>query len=100
MTACRDKPVCRIIAAGQGAIRQHVAIRIIADRAAVEHNKSVVGVVLEAAVRRIGNVACRVVREALGRDDTIAVQTLDCSCRYATQAIISITDFGSIYKSL
>ncbi len=66
----------------------------------IEEYKSVICVILEAAVGCIGHITCSIVGVILGGDHTIVCKALDNSRCYATEAIISIAHFGRICKYL
>ena len=38
MTACKNQSVCRIVGAGKGTVRQHIAVKVITYGVAVEHD--------------------------------------------------------------
>ena len=86
--------------AEQGTVRQHIAVKVIGNIVTVEYNKSVVGVILETAVRCVGQVACGVVGVGFRGNHTVIRKVLHSSRCYAVQAIISITQFGRICKYL
>ena len=79
VTACRNESVCRIIRAGDYAICEHIAIHIVRYGVAIEHYKSVVGIISEAAAVRAGNIACGIVAKGLGRDDHVTTDIPDGS---------------------
>ena len=98
MTACGDQSVCGVIGAGKGTVRQHIAVKVVADSVAVKTCQTVVGVILEAAVRSTCNITRRVIAEGLGGNDRIIGKIFDRSRRDSAQVIISITQFGRIFK--
>ena len=100
MTTRTQESVCGVIGAGKGTVREHIAVEVIAYRVATERGQTVIGIIRKAAIGRVGNVACRVVGEGFGRNYSIITQLLDGSCRYSTEVIISITQFGRICKYL
>lgn len=65
---------------------------------AIEYNQSVIRVILETTVGRIGDVACRIVGVILGGNHRITAQTPSDSLRNTIQIIISITEFGILVK--
>ncbi len=77
MTACRNESVSRVKCAGKGRVRQHIAVHIVRYGAAVEDDKSVVSVILEAAVRRRGDITRRIVSEGFARNYGIVTELLD-----------------------
>ena len=66
-----DKSVGRIVGAGEGTVRQHIAVKVIAYRITVERDQTVVVVIREAASVRVREVARRVVSKAFGRDNNV-----------------------------
>ena len=99
MTAGRRESVCRIVSAGKRTVREHIAVKVVAYRVAIERNQTVVGIVCKAAIRRIGDVTCRVVGERLLRENNVA-KILFGSLGYSSYAIISIAHFSGICKDL
>ena len=69
VSACRDESVCRVVRAGKGTVREHIAVKVIAYVVAVELSQAVVRVILEAALGSIGDITCRVVGEGFRRND-------------------------------
>ena len=99
MTACRNESVCGIIRAGQGTVREHITVKVIAYSVAVERNQTVVGVILEDAIGCRGYVTCCIVVEGLGRYHRVIAELLDSSRSDPAETIISITHFGRICKT-
>lgn len=64
MTACGNEPVSRIIGAGEGTVREHISVKVIAYRVAVKYCKSVVGIIYKTVIGCIGYVTCSVVAVA------------------------------------
>ena len=98
MTARRNESVCRIVGAGKGTIREHIAVKVIAYSISVERDQTVVGVILEAAIGCRGYVACCIIVEGLGRYHRVIAELLDSSRSDSAEIIISITHFGRICK--
>ena len=61
MTAGRNESVGRIVGAGQGTVREHITVEVIAYGVAVEYGQTIIGVIQEAGIRRIGDVARSVI---------------------------------------
>ena len=99
MTAGRNEFIRRIVGAGQGTVREQVAVKVVAYAVSVKHYQPVACIVCKATVRRIGNIACRIIAEGFFRQDRIA-QVLCSTFGYTAKAIISITHFGRICKCL
>ena len=76
---------------------QQIAVGIIGNALTVEIRQLVVGAVGKASIGRIGDIARRVVAEALLRENNV-IQILDGSLGNAVQVIISITHLGRICK--
>lgn len=93
------KPVCKVIGKALGTVAQHIAVQIIAHCIAVELNQSVADIILEVAVRRVGNVARCVIGIAFLRQYSIIGILLRSLCDPA-QVIISITQLRIIRKVL
>ena len=93
-----NKPVCGIVGAGKGTVRQHIAVQVIAYRIAAPRNQTVVGIIQEAAVGGRGYVACCIVGKHL-LCQNIVVRILDGSLDDTIQAIITITEFGDFVKA-
>ena len=53
MTVCGNQSVCRVVGARQSTVRQHIAVKVIGNTVAIEHNQAVVGVILKRVLRRI-----------------------------------------------
>ena len=100
MTACRNEPVRRVVGAGKRTVREHIAVKVIAYRIAVERDQTVVGVILEAAVGCRGYVACCIVVEGLGRYNRVIAELLDSSRSDPAEIIISITHLGRLCQYL
>ena len=96
MPTRREQLVIVVIGTGQGTVREHIAIKVVACRITVEDNQSVVGVVTEATIGSIGQVARFIVGEGLGRNNRVIAEDLDRSRRDPTKVIISIAHFGRI----
>ena len=96
MTAGRNEFIRRIVGAGKGTIREHIAVEVIAYGVAVERDQTVVGVILEAAIRCRGYVTCCIVVEVLGRNNRVIAELLDSPCSNSAEAIIGITHLGRI----
>ena len=71
---------------------------MLAYTVSIEYHKSVVGVILEAAVGCRGYVTRCIVVEGLGRYHQVVAEFLDRSRSYSAEIIISITHFGRICK--
>jgi len=99
MTARGNEPICGIVGAGKGTVRQHIAVKVVADCIAVESDQSIVSIVCKTTVRSIGDIACGVVSEGFFRKNVV-VQILRRSLGYSAEAIISITEFGILVKML
>ena len=100
MTAGRRESVCRIVGAGKGTVREHIAVKVIAYGVAIERDQTVVGVILEATVGCRGYIACCIVVEGLGRYNRVIAELLDSSRSDPAETIISITHFCRICKCL
>ena len=70
----------------------------IAYGVAIERDQRVIGVIEKAGVGRVGNVACGIVGEGLGRYHRVIAEFLDSSRSDLAETIISITHFGRICK--
>ena len=99
MTTGRNEFIRRIVGAGQGTVREQVAVKVVAYAVSVKHYQPVVCIVCKAAVGCIGNIACCIIAEGFFRQDRIA-QVLYSTFGYTAKAIISITHFGRICKCL
>ena len=100
VTSRRNESVGRVIGAGKGSVREHIAVEVIAHGVAVERDQTVVGVILEAAIGCRGYVTCCIVVEGLGRDHRVITELLDSPCCNSAEIIISITHFGRICMCL
>lgn len=80
MTAGRNEFVRRIVGAGQGTVREHIAVEVIAYGVAVERDQTVIRVILEAAVGGRGYVTCCIVVKGLCRNDRVITELLDSPC--------------------
>ena len=100
MTAVRGQSVCRVIGVRTNTVARHIAVHVIGYSVAVKYNKSVIGVILEAAVGSVGDVSCCIVVEGFGRNHRVIAELLDSSRSYSAEIIISITHFGRICKYL
>lgn len=100
MTAGRNEFIRRIVEAGQGTVREHIAVEVIAYGVAVERDQAVIRVILEAAVGGRGYVACCIVVKGLCRNDRVITELLDSPCSNSAETIISITHLGRICKCL
>jgi len=101
MTARRNESVCGIIRAGQGTVREHIAVEVIAYGVTVERDQTVVGVIDKCRIIVCTrNIARRIVVEGLGRYNRIVAELLDSSRSDSAEIIISITQFGRIGKYL
>ena len=97
MTAGRNESVGGVIGAGKGTVRGHIAIHIVRYGVPIEHHKSIIGVILEATIGRIGNVTGSVVGKGLlGKN--VAAQILGRSLGHTVEAIISIAESGVFVK--
>ena len=83
VTARRNESVCRVVGAGKRTVREHITVEVIAYGVAVEYGQTVVGIILEATLRSIGNVARCIVVECLGRNDGVIAELLDRSRSYS-----------------
>ena len=86
------------VGAGKGTVREHITVKVIAYGVAVERDQTVVGVILEVAVRCGGYVTRRVITERFGGNDRVIAELLDSSRSHSAETIISITHFGRICK--
>ena len=93
VTSRSNQPICGIISAGKGTIREHIAVKIIAYGVAIERDQTVVGVILEATVGCRGYVTCCIVVEGLGRHNRVIAELLDSSRSDPAEIIISIAHF-------
>jgi len=95
MTVRRDQSVSGIVAERAYTVIQHITVKVVTYRVAVEHNQSVVSIVTEAAVGRVGNVTRCIVAISLLRKNNID-QILDRSLSDSVKIIISITHLSRI----
>ena len=97
MTVCRNKPIGGIIGEGIHSVAEHIAVGIKGGILTVEDRKTVVRIVLKAAVGSIGEVACGIVGEGLLRENNVT-EILDCALDDSTKVIISIAQLSGICK--
>ena len=98
MTARRNESVGRIVGAGKGTVREHIAVKIVAYSVAVKRDQTVIRIVCKTTVRCIGYVTRRIVAEGLGRYHRVIDELLDSSRSDPAEIIISITYLGRICK--
>ena len=83
-----NEPVRRIVGEGKGAVREHIAVKVITYSISVERDQPVVGIIPEAAVRCRGYITCCIVVEGLGRYHRVIAELLDSSRSDSTEIII------------
>ena len=97
MTTSRNESICGVVGKALNTVVQHIAVHIVRYGVPIEHHKSIIGIIPETAIGRIGNITCRVVRKCfLGKN--AATQILGRSLGHMVETIISIAEFGVFVK--
>jgi len=78
-------------------VKEHIAVEVIVYSIAIEHNESVIDIILEAALGSVGNISCGIIGKRFFRKNNVT-QILNGSLGYTIETIISITLFGRICK--
>ena len=78
MTARRNESVRRIVGAGKGTVREHIAVEVIAYGVAVERDQLVIRIIRKGGIcRATCNITCGIVSKRFGRNDRIRIESVD-----------------------